>query len=163
MQQFSKSSGSPHNSTKFAFKNQHYYTNGITTLIVMATSSIVVIDDNTGDETSNSELSISSNSFNASSPKTLGRNRNYIWSHFIDEGEAKTGGYRKARCRYCMMLLSYAKISMMYSHIANQCDVVVTKNPAARIDTIAKLTEVDHQNQSPKCAKRLAQVNYIFV
>jgi hypothetical protein len=129
----------------------------------MADSPIVVIDDNIGDETSNSELSISSNSFNASSPKTVGRNRNYIWSHFIDEGEAKTGGYRKARCRYCMVLLNYAKIPMMFNHIANQCDVVVTQNPTARVDTIVKLAEIDRQNQSPKSTKRLAQVNYTFV
>ncbi|CAF1661653.1 unnamed protein product, partial [Adineta ricciae] len=124
----------------------------------MATSPITLIDDNTGDETSNSELSISSSSFNTSSPKTCGRNRNYIWSHFIDEGEAKTGGYRKARCRYCKILLSYAKIPMMYNHIAGQCDALVIQNPTARIDTIAKLTEIDQQNQSPKSAKRLVQL-----
>jgi hypothetical protein len=129
----------------------------------MTTSSVVLIDDNTGDEASNSDLSISSNSISASSPKTSGRNRNYIWSHFIDEGEAKTGGYRKARCRYCMVLLSYAKIPMMHSHIANQCDAVITQNPTARVDTITKLTEIDRQNQSPKSTKRLAQVSRTFV
>lgn len=129
----------------------------------MASSPVVIMEDNTGDEASNSDLSISSNSISASSPKTSGRNRNYIWSHFIDEGEAKTGGYRKARCRYCMLLLSYAKIPMMYNHIANQCDGVVIQNPTVRLDTIAKLTEIDRQNQSPKSTKRLAQVNHTFV
>ncbi len=74
----------------------------------MSTLSVVLIDDAAADDkTSNFELSISSNSMSTSSPKTLERSRNYIWSHFDDEGEAKTGGYRKAWCRYCMTLLSY--------------------------------------------------------
>ena len=129
--------------------------------MAMSTSPIVFIDEDTaGDETSNSELSVSSNSINTSTPKTLGRNRNYIWSHFNDEGEAKTGGYRKAQCRYCMTSLSYAKIPMMYNHIANQCDAIVTQNPTARLDAIAKLTELDRQHQSPKATKRSAQVKY---
>ncbi|CAF1482961.1 unnamed protein product [Didymodactylos carnosus] len=57
-----------------------------------------------------------------------------------------------------MVLLSYAKIPMMYNHIVNQCDVVVTQNPSARFDTITKLTEIDQQYQSPKSAKRFAQM-----
>jgi hypothetical protein len=125
----------------------------------MTTSSVVVIEDDVGDDTSNSEFNISSSSINTSSPKVMGRNRNYIWSHFIDEGEARTGGYRKARCRYCMLVLSYAKIPLMYTHITNQCDAVVKLNPVARVDTIAKLTEVDRQYQSPKSTKRTALVN----
>lgn len=124
----------------------------------MSMSPVVVIEDDAGDETSNSELSVSSNSIIASSPKTLGRQRNYIWSHFIDEGDAKTGGYRKARCRYCTAILNYAKIPMMYNHIANQCEGVVTSNPGARLDIVTKMTEFDQQNQSPKSLKRIAQV-----
>lgn len=124
----------------------------------MNTSPVVVIDGDVGDDTSSSDLNISSNSINASSPKTVGRNCNYIWSHFIDEGEAKTGGYRKARCRYCMMLLSYAKIPMMYTHIASQCDAVMTLNPVGRVNTMAKLEGTDRQCQSSKGVKRTAQV-----
>lgn len=124
----------------------------------MAHSPVVILDDDIVNETSTSDLNLSSTSMNTSSPKVLGRTRNYIWSHFIDEGEAKTGGYRKARCRYCSIILNYAKIPLMYTHIANQCDTVVLTNPAGRMETISKLSELDASIQSPKVAKRTTQV-----
>lgn len=121
--------------------------------------SLVVLDEDVGEDTSNSELSISSNSISTSSPKPSGRSRNYIWSHFVDEGDAKAGAYRKARCRYCASVFNYAKVSMMYNHIANQCDAVLSINPAARVDVIGKLAEADRQIQSPKSMKRALQVS----
>ena len=121
-------------------------------------SSMVVLEDDVDNETSGSDLNTSSNSISTTSPKVLGRTRNYIWSHFIDEGDAKTGGYRRARCRYCTVIFSYAKIPLMYGHIAHQCDAVVTLNPAARIETLAKLSEFDQPSQSPKSTKRTIQV-----
>ncbi|CAF1320029.1 unnamed protein product [Adineta steineri] len=105
----------------------------------MSTSPIVVSENDVDDESSNVELNISSSSINTSSPKA--------------------GGYRKARCRYCTLSLSYAKIPLMYTHIANQCDAVVRINSAARLDTITKLSEFDQQSQSPKSVKRMIQIN----
>ncbi|CAF4088952.1 unnamed protein product [Adineta steineri] len=105
----------------------------------MSTSPIVVSENDVDDESSNVELNISSSSINTSSPKA--------------------GGYRKARCRYCTLSLSYAKIPLMYTHIANQCDAVVRINSAARLDTITKLSEFDQQSQSPKSVKRMIQLD----
>ena len=129
----------------------------------MSNSPTIVIDSDADNEMSSLEVNVSSNSVDTSSPlRLMGRHRNYIWSHFIDEGEAKTGGYRKARCRYCMILLNYVKIPLMYSHIANQCDIVLEVNPSARLDAIAKFSENDQQNHSPKTTKRVLQVRYVF-
>jgi hypothetical protein len=65
------------------------------------------------------------------SPKQGGRPRDIIWSHFDDMGPAKTPGHRKAQCKYCLLCLNFAKLNMMYSHIAHQCDEVINYNPNA--------------------------------
>ena len=80
--------------------------------------------------------------------KTLRRTRDPIWTHFNDLGEAKTGGHRKASCRYCQTVFNYAKINNMYSHIAHQCQEVVDENPQGRIETILRLEGNASQNSS---------------
>lgn len=89
--------------------------------------------------------------------KSLGRHRNYIWQHFADLGEAKSGGHRKASCRYCQMVFNYAKISMMYSHIAHQCSQIVVENPQGRLETILRI-EANSQSSSSKSQKRAIEV-----
>ena len=70
------------------------------------------------------------------SPKQNGRPWDYIWSHFNDMGPAKTPGHRKAQCKYCLLSLNFAKLSIMCSHIAHHCDEIVNYNPNARKETI---------------------------
>jgi hypothetical protein len=93
--------------------------------------------------------------------KSLGRHRDYIWLHFVDLGEAKTGGHRKACCRYCQTVFNYAKINMMYAHIAHQCTQIVVENPQGRIETILRL-EGNSQSSSSKSQKRAIEVNHFI-
>jgi hypothetical protein len=97
----------------------------------------------------------------ATLPKSLGRQRDYIWMHFTDLGEAKTGGHRKACCKYCQTTFNYAKINMMYAHIAHQCASIVNQNPQGRKETIVRIEEYS-QSQSLKGQKRTTEVNYFI-
>lgn len=93
--------------------------------------------------------------------KALGRHRDHIWQHFNDLGEAKSGGHRKARCRYCQTVFNYAKIGTMYGHIAHQCSQILVENPQGRVETILRLEANSHSNSS-KGQKRPIEVKYFI-
>lgn len=90
--------------------------------------------------------------------KALGRHRDHIWQHFNDLGEAKSGGHRKARCKYCQTVFNYAKINTMYAHIAHQCSQIVVENPQDRIETVLRLEANSHSSAS-KGQKREREVS----
>ncbi|CAF1410262.1 unnamed protein product, partial [Didymodactylos carnosus] len=90
---------------------------------------------------------------NSDSPK-LGRNRDYLWEHFTDIGQAKTGGHRKCHCKYCSSQFNYAKIILMYRHIAHECQAILQDNPQVRKEVIRRLLSLNNQEQSPEESTR---------
>ena len=100
----------------------------------------------------------SRSSITIESPKQGGRRRDIIWSHFNDMGPAKTPGHRKAQCQYCLLCLSFAKLNMMYSHIAHQCDQIVNYDPNARKEIIIKMRDLEKQSSPTSNKKRSVEV-----
>ncbi|CAF0946916.1 unnamed protein product [Didymodactylos carnosus] len=70
-------------------------------------------------------------------------------------GPARTPGHRKAQCKYCSWCLNLAKVNMMYSHIAFQCDEINNYDSNARKEVISKLRDLEQQT-SPGRYKRRA-------
>jgi hypothetical protein len=105
------------------------------------------------------DISIStSSSITFKSPRTGGRERDFIWSLFDDMGPAKTPGHRKAKCKYCLLAFNFAKLNIMYAHIAHQCEDVLHANPNARKEAIFRMHEFDGQALTGTATKKAKQV-----
>ncbi|CAF3662746.1 unnamed protein product [Rotaria sp. Silwood1] len=99
-------------------------------------------------QTSSNEVTIAStSSITFVSLKLGGHQRDFIWSFFNDMGPAKTPGHHKAQCKYYLSFFNFAKLHIMYSHIAHQCDEIVIYNPNARKEVITRMR--DFEQQSP--------------
>jgi hypothetical protein len=106
-------------------------------------------------QTSSNEVTITStSSITFESPKLGGRQRDFIWSFFNDMGPAKTTGHRKAQCKYCLSCFNFAKLNVMYSHIAHQCDEIVTYNPNARKEIITRMRDFEQQSPPGRVRRR---------
>lgn len=107
---------------------------------------------------SSEDIIYSSSSITLHSPKTGGRHRDFIWSCFDDMGPAKTPGHRKAQCKYCLLSFSFAKLNLMYTHIAYQCDEIFNYNPNTRKETLLKMRELEEDFSPSKKRKRIMEV-----
>lgn len=118
----------------------------------------------TDSDSTSSTMSINSHSsITIESPKHGGgRQRDIIWSHFHDMGPAKTPGHRKAQCKYCQLYLNFAKLHMMYTHIAYQCEEIIQRNPQARKDIIIKMRDMDNQPSPSTKRRRETDVSYFI-
>ena len=118
---------------------------------------------------SDSQISSSGSNINSyssitfESPKQGGRPRDLIWSHFNDMGSARTPGHRKAQCKYCSWYLNLAKVNMMYSHIAFQCDEINNYDSNARKEIISKLRDSEQQTSPGRYKRRAIEVQYFFI
>lgn len=81
------------------------------------------------DSTSSTISNDSRSSITIESLKQGGRQRDIIWSYFYDMGPAKTPGHRTVQCKYCQLYLNFAKLNIMYAHIAHQCEEIIHGNP----------------------------------
>ncbi len=100
----------------------------------------------------------SRSSITIESPRHGGRHRDFIWTCFNDMGPAKTPGHRKAQCKYCLLCLNFAKLHVMYSHIAHQCDEVINYNPNVRKEIILKMRDFEQQPSPSRNKKRFMEV-----
>jgi hypothetical protein len=122
-------------------------------------SHIATLSSSIDPQPSSSEDTVNSlSSITFESPKTGGRHRDFIWSYFNDMGPAKTHGHRKAQCKYCLLCLNFAKLNLMYSHIAHQCDEIVNYNPNARKEIILKMRDFEQQPSPARNKKRATEV-----
>ena len=114
-------------------------------------------------DSTSSTISINSrSSATIESPKQGGRQRDMIWPHFHDMGPAKTPGHRKAQCRYCQLYLNFAKLHMMYAHIAYQCEEIIYRNPQARKDIVIKMRDMENQPSLSINKKCKTDVSYFI-
>ncbi|CAF1333103.1 unnamed protein product [Adineta ricciae] len=99
-----------------------------------------------------------SSSVTFDSPKLGGRQRDVIWSHFDDMGPAKTPGHRKAQCKYCSQYFNFAKLNLMYTHAAHQCDQIINYNPSGRKEIILKMRGFEEESLPSRKKKRSTEV-----
>ena len=117
----------------------------------------------TASDSTSSTISINSRSSTTSElPKQGDRQRDMIWSHFHDMGPAKTPGHRKAQCRYCQLYLNFAKLHMMYTYIAYQCEEIIYCNPQARKDIVIEMRDMENQPSPSTNKKRKTDVSYFI-
>ncbi|CAM4802748.1 unnamed protein product [Rotaria magnacalcarata] len=107
---------------------------------------------------SNEVISGCSSSISFESPKHGGRQRDSIWLHFNDMGPAKTLGHSKVQCKYCLLCLNFAKLNMMYTHIAHQCDEIINYDPNARKEIIIQTCKMEEQLSPGRNNKRIIDV-----
>lgn len=100
----------------------------------------------------------SSSSITIESPKQGGRPRDFIWLCFDDMGSAKTAGHRKAQCKYCLRFFHFAKLNIMYNHIAHQCEEVINHDPKVRKEVLSKLRDFDCDESPSRKRKKITQV-----
>ncbi|CAF4624104.1 unnamed protein product, partial [Rotaria magnacalcarata] len=107
---------------------------------------------------SNEVISGCSSSISFESPKHGGRQRDSIWLHFNDMGPAKTLGHSKVQCKYCLLCLNFAKLNMMYTHIAHQFDEIINYDPNARKEIIIQACKMEEQLSPGRNNKRIIDV-----
>ncbi|CAF1523635.1 unnamed protein product, partial [Rotaria sordida] len=113
-------------------------------------------------QTSSNEVTITStSSITFESPKLGGRQRDFIWSFFNDMGPAKTPGHREAQCKYCLSCFNFAKLHVMYSYIAYQCDEIVTYNPNARKEIITRMRDFEQQSPPSRIRRRSSEAGSV--